>query len=109
MAVSITHDTTSQRYVAWVDDVPAGLLEYRQRGRDRALVHTLVEPLFEGHGVGGALVKTALEEARADGFGILPYCPFVHAYLAKHPGYLDLVPVERRAAFDLPAASPVPA
>jgi predicted GNAT family acetyltransferase len=32
---------------------------------------------------------------------VLPFCPFVNAYLKRHPEYLDLVPEERRAAFGL--------
>jgi hypothetical protein len=32
---------------------------------------------------------------------VLPYCPFVKSYIQKHPEYLDLVPAERRASFDL--------
>jgi predicted GNAT family acetyltransferase len=102
MAPDITHDAAAGRYTAWVDGVPAGVLEYRQRPGQRAFVHTGVEPDFEGRGIGGALVEAALAEARAEGLAVLPYCPFVHAYLLKHPDDIALVPADRRAAFGLP-------
>jgi predicted GNAT family acetyltransferase len=103
MSLEITHDSNNHRYVAWVDEVPAGLIEYHLREGALALTHTLVEPAYEGRGVGGALVKQALDEARSQGWTVLPFCPFVHAYLLKHPEYLDLVAADRRAQFELPA------
>jgi predicted GNAT family acetyltransferase len=108
MALTISHDEAANRYVAWADDVPAGLIEYHQRDENLALLHTIVEEAFEGQGVGGALVKTALEAAREHGWGVLPYCPFVLAYLLKHPDYLDLVPAGRRVQFGLPAVTAEP-
>ena len=66
-------------------------LEYRM-GRDRiALVHTEVPDDLQGQGIGSALVKTALEYAKEKGLKVLPYCPFVAAYLERHPEYQDIV------------------
>jgi len=48
-------------------------------------------------------VRTALLEARSDGLSVLPFCPFVRSYIAGHTEYLDLVPEDMRAKFDLPA------
>lgn len=55
------------------------------------LVHTDVPPELEGRGVGGRLVQGVLETARERGTKIFPACPFVHAYIRRHPEYLDLV------------------
>ena len=66
-------------------------LEYRL-GRDRiALVHTEVPDELQGQGIGSALVKTALNHAREKNLKVLPYCPFVAAYVERHPEYQDIV------------------
>jgi hypothetical protein len=46
-----------------------------------------------------------LDEVRARGGEVLPYCPFVKSFIEKHPDYLDLVPTNQRAAFGLPVAA----
>ncbi|MDR1450082.1 MAG: N-acetyltransferase [Propionibacteriaceae bacterium] len=103
MALTVTCQPAVGRYLAWLDEKPAGYLEYHLRGDDLAFVHTIVEADCEGQGVGSALVAAALDGARADGHGVLPYCPFVRAYLLKHPSQLGLVPARRRLDFGLPA------
>ena len=81
----------------------AGYVAYRRRPGAIALTHTEIEPEFEGRRLGGTLVREALSRARAEGMDILPFCPFVRSYIARHPDQLDLVPDDRRAEFDLPA------
>jgi predicted GNAT family acetyltransferase len=103
--ISLRHDPAAGRLIAWAEDQPAGYLEYRLRGERMALLHTIVDPAWEGYGVGSALVKESLALARANGWAVLPYCPFVQAYLVKHPQLQDLVPADQRAAFHLPAAA----
>ncbi len=39
---------------------------------------------------------------RDRGLAVLPDCPFVRGWIAKHPDYADLVPADRRADYDLP-------
>jgi len=55
------------------------------------LVHTEVDPDYEGQGIAGALAQYALDDARSRGLGVVPRCAFVQAYLARHPDYADLV------------------
>ena len=71
----------------------AGLavLEYMREGNRIALVHTEVPKALEGRGLGAALVKFALADARARKMRVLPMCSFVRAYVAKHPEYASLV------------------
>ncbi|WP_420803744.1 GNAT family N-acetyltransferase [Saccharopolyspora erythraea] len=42
-----------------------------------------------------------LDSARERGLEVLPHCPFVRSWIARHPEYLELVPEDRRAEFDL--------
>jgi predicted GNAT family acetyltransferase len=91
------------RFEIRVGDEVAGFTEYRRRPGLIAFIHTLTDPRFEGQGLASQLVRTALSEARADGLSVLPFCPFVRSYIARHTEYLDLVPEDMRAKFDLPA------
>ena len=81
----------------------AGFTQYRRRPGLIAFVHTETEPRFEGHGLASRLVRTALGEARSQQLSVLPFCPFVREYIARHSEYLDLVPESVRDKFDLPA------
>ena len=91
------------RFEVLVDGEIAGFTEYRRRPGLIAFIHTLIDPRFEGQGLASDLVRTALSEARAHGLSVLPFCPFVRAYIDGHTEYLDLVPEDMRAKFDLPA------
>jgi uncharacterized protein len=81
----------------------AGYAEYRRRPGLIAFIHTVTDPRFEGQGLASELVRTALTEARSERLAVLPFCPFVRGYIAKHTEYLDVVPEDMRAKFDLPA------
>ena len=78
------------RYELWVDDRLAGEIRYTLGDGEITLVHTEVEPAFEGRGLGNVLVHDALEDIRARGLRLHPLCPFVAAYLKRHPEYDDL-------------------
>jgi predicted GNAT family acetyltransferase len=61
-------------------------------------------PKGEGQGLGSRLVTDALSEVGAAGLAVLPFCPFVRAFIASHASdYLDLVPASYRSEFGLPA------
>ena len=55
------------------------------------LTHTEVPSALEGRGVGTALVRAALAHVRAEGAQVMPLCPFVVAYVKRHPEDADLV------------------
>lgn len=69
----------------------AGFAEYLRTEGMITFTHTEVEPDYEGKGVGSALVRTALDEARAQGVSVLPVCPYVSGWIRMHPEYADLV------------------
>jgi predicted GNAT family acetyltransferase len=52
--------------------------------------HTGVPDSFRGTGAGLALVEALVAAARADGFKIVPLCPFVNATRKKHPEWADV-------------------
>jgi len=85
----------------------AGYAGYRRTSSATSFTHTVIDPAFEGRGLGSVLARGALDATRAAGRDVLPYCPFIRAYIERHPEYLDLVPADRRADFRLPKATPV--
>src|SRR5688500_14636551 len=99
---SVVDNPEASRFEIRVDGALAGFADYREEGATLAFTHTLVEDAYEGQGVGSALARAALDAVRERGGHVLPYCPFIRGWIAKHPDYLDLVPVEKRARFELP-------
>jgi predicted GNAT family acetyltransferase len=97
----IRDDPEAGRLRIFVDGRRAGYAAYRRRPGTIAYTHTEIEPEFEGKGLGGKLVREALDRARAEGLGVLPFCPFVREYIERHPNQLDLVPEGRREEFEL--------
>jgi uncharacterized protein len=54
-------------------------------------VHTEVPPELAGRGIGSQLIKGALNQVRSAGLKVIAQCPFVKAYIDKHPDYVDLL------------------
>lgn len=65
--------------------------EYRRDGNLLTVMHTEVPAALNGRGIGSALVRGLLDIARAQKLKVKPLCPFVKAYIAKHPQYADLL------------------
>ena len=72
-------------------DGQVGVLEYQMNGNTIVFTHAGVPPEIEGRGVAGALTKAGLEYARAQQLRVVPQCPFVQNYLARHSEYKDLI------------------
>ena len=64
---------------------------YTLAGGVMTFTHTEVPPQARGGGIASRLIAGALEAARARGLKIVVRCPFVGAYLAKHPEFNDLL------------------
>ena len=89
--LEITNNEAARRWEARLDGELAGYSEYRVGRGSVVFTHTVVDPEFEGRGIGSSLAKTALDAAVAAGQRIVPYCPFVSAYLRRHNEYDDWV------------------
>jgi predicted GNAT family acetyltransferase len=87
----ITNAPARDRYEAHLDGELAGVLEYIVKRGRIALVHTEVLPAQEGRGVGSALVRFALDDARRRELGVIALCPYVRNYLTRHPQDDDIV------------------
>jgi uncharacterized protein len=98
--VAVADNPDERRYEIGVDGELAGFAQYKTKPGQIAFTHTEINGRFEGQGLGGKLIAFALGDARERGLAVLPYCPFVKAYIQRHPEYVELVPVDRRAEFD---------
>jgi uncharacterized protein len=86
----------AHRYELLLDGRRIGLLTYRQRENRIAFTHTEVSPACEGRGFGGRLAAAALDDARRQRLVVVPICPFITAYIDRHPEYQDLVAPEHQ-------------
>jgi len=89
--VTVRDAPATHRYEATTEGAAAGFAAYRLSGEVITFTHTEVDPVFEGHGIGGALARAALDDARSRGLGVVPRCPFIKTWIERHPDYGDLV------------------
>ncbi|MGH8914828.1 MAG: GNAT family N-acetyltransferase [Acidimicrobiia bacterium] len=87
----VRDDPESHRYVLEVDGEQAGVAVYHVRNGRYIFVHTEVDPRLEGKGMGSALARHALEDMKERGEVIVPICPFISAYVKRHPEYHELI------------------
>lgn len=81
-----------RRYEATVGGASEpGVVHYALRGTTIELTHTEVPQALEGRGVGSALARFALDDARQRGLSVIPTCPFIAGYIERHPEYAGLV------------------
>ena len=92
--IRVHDDPKRGAFIIEVDGVEAGLAEYHLRGDLQFFVHTEIGDDYEGKGLGQVLVRTALDEVRGTGRRIVPACPFVDAFIRRHPEYGDMVDEE---------------
>ncbi|GAB5077971.1 GNAT family N-acetyltransferase [Arthrobacter sp. AD-310] len=55
----------------------------------RIFYHTVVNEEYGGQGLAGRLATVALDETVDAGVAIVPVCPYIKKFLAKHPGYAE--------------------
>jgi predicted GNAT family acetyltransferase len=84
--LTITDHPDEGRFEAHLPDgTLAGPAEYTVRDGAAVFTHTEVPPELEGRGIAGAVVREALSQVRARGLRVVAECPYVQAYLRRHP------------------------
>jgi predicted GNAT family acetyltransferase len=86
--VAVANNEARSRYEISLDGVRVGLADYKP-GPPGVVVmpHTEIDPDHGGRGLAGQLIKFALDDIAASGRKVKADCPFVAAYLTKHPEY----------------------
>ncbi|MET9485210.1 GNAT family N-acetyltransferase [Streptomyces sp. NPDC006638] len=99
-SVTVQDVEEHNRFEARVDGKPAGFADYIRTGNLVVYPHTEVEPEYEGRGVGGALARAVLDDARARDLPVLATCPFISSWMSRHSEYLDLAYQNRSRVTD---------
>jgi predicted GNAT family acetyltransferase len=99
--IAITNNAAQHRYEARIEGQLAGYCEYNLLSEAIMFTHTEVLEAFEGKGVGSALARHVLDEARTDGKHVIPVCQFIAGYIRKHRDYADLVRPDVQRAFKI--------
>jgi len=92
MSVTVSDNPMASRYEARVDGVLAGVSEYELTSDTIIFLHTVVAEEHEGQGVGTAIARYALDDARARDLRVRPLCPFIRGWMGRHREYSDLLP-----------------
>lgn len=98
--LQVTHDEEGHRLeVTTPDGELAGFLTYdlveakSPTGRGTLVAtHTIVQPHFEGRGIGSSLARAVLDHATEHRLTVIPECSFVRAYIDRHEEYKTLLP-----------------
>ena len=91
MDLAVTDNRDAARYELTVEGEQAGFVSYRESPGVIAFLHAEVDPTRERRGLGSALVRGALDDARARGLAVRPVCPFVRWFVETHTEYRDLL------------------
>lgn len=86
----VENNRSEQEFTLEADGETA-VAAYQREGDTIVFTHTRVPEAIEGQGVGSRLIRGALDAARDEGLRVVPQCPFVKAYIDKHPEYRDLL------------------
>jgi predicted GNAT family acetyltransferase len=85
MNAEVRNNPAEYRYELWADGQLAGFSQYVRRPERIAFLHTEIHEPYEGLGLGGRLARAALDDARARGLLVMPFCPFIAAFIERHP------------------------
>jgi predicted GNAT family acetyltransferase len=89
----ITDNEAESRFV-YRDGSAEAELVYHLSGTRLVLIHTEVPDALSGRGLGGRLVRAAVERAQREGLTIVPWCPFARRWLSEHDDVASLVRID---------------
>ncbi|MBX3100657.1 MAG: N-acetyltransferase [Salinibacterium sp.] len=92
MATEVIQDASMNRFELLVDGQSVGELDYQIRDNTIVITHTEIDPAQQGGGLGGELVRGALNLIRAEtDYRVIPVCPFTGPWIDRHPEFQDLL------------------
>lgn len=66
-------------------------INYKETSQQIALIHTEAEPELAGTGAAAAVVEKTLKYIEESGKKLLPYCPYVFAFIKKNQEWKPIV------------------
>ncbi|WP_127125108.1 GNAT family N-acetyltransferase [Georgenia sp. SYP-B2076] len=89
--ITIRHNSAAHRFELLDEGRVIGEADYLPfdgaAGGQRIFFHTVVDEEYGGQGWGSRLATVALEDTVAAGMTIVPVCPYIHAFLGRHPEF----------------------
>lgn len=89
-ASAVHHNLADHRYEITADGKLA-VAEYEFADGRQVFTHTFVPPEFRGRGYAEALVRAALNDAKAAGRQVVPACSYVAVFIQRNPEFAALV------------------
>jgi predicted GNAT family acetyltransferase len=96
MSATVVDNTAASRFESGTGEDMAQLV-YRRRANRLVLIHTEVPEELEGHGLGGELVRAAIERAAREQLVVVPLCPFARRWIERHPESVTDVEIDWEA------------
>ena len=91
METTVQDAPDAERYEIREGERVLGIAAYHRRGDTVVFTHTEVDPDAGESGLGGRLVRAALDDVRAKGGSVVAQCSFVRGWIERHPEYADLL------------------
>ena len=86
MKYDIQHNQSQHRFETTIENLLC-VIDYSLNDTNLSLNSVRVPKALEGRGVAGELTQTALDWARSKNYRVIPVCPYVQAWLKRHPEY----------------------
>ena len=90
MSSDVRHNPDRSRFETQVDGHEC-VLDYALEDGVVSMNRVYVPPPLEGRGIAGAITRYALDYSREQGWKVIPNCPYVAAWVKRHPEYQNLV------------------
>jgi hypothetical protein len=84
--IDVIHNRDAKRFEVQLGDQLA-IADYQRAGKNIIFTHTEVPKAFEGRGIAGRMARTALDYAKEQNLKVQAVCPYMSAYIRKHPEY----------------------
>ncbi|MFN8379537.1 MAG: GNAT family N-acetyltransferase [Anaerolineae bacterium] len=88
--LEVRQNAEAQRFEIDLGDGASAFVEYMIAGNNIIFTHTEVPVEFEGQGIGSRLARYVLDYARTNGYRVQALCPFISAYVERHPEYQSI-------------------
>jgi predicted GNAT family acetyltransferase len=85
--LEVVNNEAHKQFEIGLDGGDTARIAYIRAGQNIVFTHTEVPEAYEGQGIGSKLARAALDFAQAEGLTVQPLCPYVAAYIRRHPEY----------------------
>ncbi|MBS7333863.1 MAG: N-acetyltransferase [Weeksellaceae bacterium] len=88
--LEVIKNEETNRFELTVDGFIA-FIDFKQVDQLFKLIHTEVPEELGGRGVAAALVEKTLVYIETNNYKLYPFCPYVYAYIQRHPEWKRVV------------------